>query len=204
MQGRITGSGILLILMLCFSMNAASARDFPSPFEDPVTHLWGYRDPNGFVVIKPRFTVARDFSVQGLAAVADQSGWKFIDRKGKVLIKPYLLDNGPDPFQEGLARFKKAGKIGFFDERGRIVIPPRFEFAAPFSEDRAAFCRGCREVSEGEHRTLKGGSWGFIDKIGRIVISPRFQKAKPFEQGKAEVMHNGHWMLIDKKGEPIR
>jgi len=31
-----------------------------------------------------------------------------IDKKGKVLIRPYLYDNGPDPFQEGLARSQQA------------------------------------------------------------------------------------------------
>jgi hypothetical protein len=204
MQVKNAGSKVLFAVMVLFWMGTACAMEAPSPFEDPSTHLWGYRKANGFVVIKPRFAVAQDFSAQGLAAVADDSGWKYIDRNGKVLIRPFLLDNGPDPFQEGLARFKKAGKFGFFDERGRVVIAPRFDFAAPFSEGRAAFCRGCREVAEGEHRSLNGGLWGFLDKMGRIVISPRFQKAGSFEQGKAGVMLNGRWITINRQGEPIR
>lgn len=204
MQVKNIGSKVLLGLMVWFSMGTVLAMATPFPFENPVTHLWGYRNANGFVIIKPRFTVAQDFSAQGLAAVADESGWKVIDRKGKVLIRPFLLDNGPDPFQEGLARFTKGGKFGFFDERGKIVIAPRFDFAAPFSEGRAAFCRGCRDVADGEHRALEGGSWGFLDKMGRTVISPRFQKAGSFEQGKARVMLNGHWITINRQGEPIR
>ena len=127
-----------------------------------------------------------------------------INRQGKTLIRPYLLDNGPDPFREGLARFREAGKVGFFDERGKVVIRARFAFAAPFSEGRAVFCQGCREQEEGEHRSIQGGLWGFIDRKGRIVITPRFDKAESFQEGKARVMLNGRWITIDRQGRRIK
>ena len=95
---------------------SAHAAPVLSAFEDPASGLWGYRDARGAVVIEPRFLVAQDFSAHGIAAVADAVGWKIIDQRGAVLIpQPYLVDNGPDPFQEGLARFVEGGRIGFFD-----------------------------------------------------------------------------------------
>lgn len=197
------GGALLLLAIILFSIGTAFAMEALSPFEDPVTQLWGYRNARGAVVIKPRFTVAQPFSRGGIAAVADHSGWKYINRQGKTLIRPYLLDNGPDPFQEGLARFTEVGKVGFFNERGKIVIPARFTFAAPFSEGRAAFCQGCRERPEGEHRSVGGGLWGFIDRKGRIVITPMYEKADSFRQGKARVMRNGHWIAIDRQGHRI-
>jgi hypothetical protein len=202
--GRPCGRNLQLLAMVLFSMGTAFAAEVLSPFEDPGTQLWGYRNPRGAVVIAPRFSVAQDFSERGIAAVADESGWKFIDRKGRVLIRPYLLDNGPDPFQDGLARFREAGKFGFFDERGKLVIAARFAFAAPFSEGRAVFCQGCREQAEGEHHSMQGGLWGFIDRKGKIVITPRFDKADSFHQGKARVMLNGRWITIDRQGHPIK
>ncbi len=204
MHMRSLGFLFVLVAALSSWMGAASAAESLSPFEDPTTHLWGYRNAAGSVVIKPQFTVAQEFSAHGIAAVADDSGWQYIDRKGKVRIRPFLFDNGPDPFQEGLARFKKGGRVGFFDERGRVVIPPRFDFVVPFAEGRAAFCQGCREEQEGEHGTLVGGLWGFIDRKGRIVIAPTFEKADSFEGGKARVMRKGRWVAIDKKGTPVR
>ena len=203
---RMRQSGpVLLLLALCW-LGAATAFAMEPlfPFEDPTTHLWGYLNARGAVVIAPRFSVAQDFSNRGIAAVADESGWKLIDRKGRVLIRPYLLDNGPDPFQEGLARFKEAGKFGFFNERGKVIIPARFAFAAPFSEGRAVFCQGCRELAEGEHRSMQGGLWGFIDRKGRIVITPRFDKAESFQRGKARAMLNGRWITIDPHGHPTK
>ena len=201
---RRPGPGLLFIALFSLWAGTTFAAEALSPFEDSGTHLWGYWNPRGAVVIEPRFSVAQDFSKRGIAAVADESGWKFIDRTGKVLIRPYVLDNGPDPFQEGLARFMEAGMFGFFDERGKVVIPARFAFAAPFSEGRAVFCQGCREQAEGEHRAMQGGLWGFIDRKGRIVITPRFDKAESFQQGKARVMLNGRWLTIDRQGHPTK
>ncbi len=195
----ITCCGIALLL----TGTAAVAAGPLVPFEDPTTQRWGYRDARGAVVVAPRFTVAQEFSPGGIAAVADAAGWRIIDRRGKVLIRqPYLVDNGPDPFEQGLARFREGGRVGFFDERGTVVIPARFDFVTPFSEGRAAFCEGCRERAEGEHRSVQGGRWGFIDRKGAVVVAPRFTAADSFEQGRARVVEDGRPILIDPQGRP--
>jgi len=196
-------SSLLLLALVSSLPCPASARESLVPFEDTATHLWGYRDSVGTVIIPSRFSVAEEFSSFGIAAVADESGWMIIDAKGNPLIRPFIFDNGPDPFQEGLARFKKAGKFGFFDERGRVIIVARFDFTAPFSDGLAAFCLGCREKKEGEHSSMEGGTWGFINKKGVVVIPPRFEKAGSFEQGKADVVLDGRSIVIDKKGDPL-
>lgn len=192
----------LCLAMLLFAAGTAAAEAL-IPFEDPATHLWGYRDARGLVVVAPRFAVAQEYSPGGIAAVADASGWRIIDRRGRVLVRrPYLVDNGPDPFQDGLARFTQTGRVGFYDERGRVVIPARFDFVAPFSEGRAAFCEGCRERAEGEHRSVQGGRWGFIDREGAVVVAPRFTAADSFEQGRARVIEDGRPIHIDRDGRP--
>lgn len=152
------------------------------------------------MVIEPRFVVAQEFLPGGIAAVADQKEWSYIDARGNVVIKPFLFDNGPDYFREGLARFKSENKFGFFDKTGKKVIPAQFDFAAPFSEGLAAVCSGCTEVSRGEHAFMKGGKWGFIDKKGRIVIPLRFEQVSDFKQGRAPVKLDGRQRSIDKKG----
>jgi rRNA maturation protein Nop10 len=182
-----------------------AARDAPSrppvPFEQ--RGKWGYRDTRGAVVIPPRFDLAKPFSPEGLAAVVDNQGWAYIDTAGKLVIRPLVFDNGPDYFRENLARFTEAGKYGFFDRRGQIAIPPRFDFAAPFSEGLAAVCEGCEEVSDGEHRFLQGGAWGFIDRTGALVIPARFQEVRPFQKSRAKVKLNGQWQSIGKDGLPL-
>jgi hypothetical protein len=62
---------------------------------------------------------------------------------------------------------------GFIDNRGKIVIAPRFEAALPFSEGLAAVKRE--------------GRWGYIDRNGAEVIPIRYQKAQSFRNGVAIV-----------------
>ncbi len=196
--------GLLLArIFFCF-LSEAFAESSPLPFEDRKTHLWGYKTSAGAVVIRPQFLVAERFSPYGIAAVANETGWKYINKKGERILEPFIFDNGPDPFREGLARFKQSEKLGFFDRRGKVIIPARFDFAAPFSDGLALFCEGCIEHEEGEHSSFRGGKWGFIDKKGEIVIAPQFEEAKSFERGRAQVMLNEKWIIVDRKGERLQ
>ena len=171
------------------------------PFE--VDGKWGYKDAQGKVAIEPRFVLAQEFSPQGIAAVVDETGWAYVNAKGNVVIRPFVVDNGPDYFSEGLARFKANGKFGFFGESGKVVIKPRFDFALPFSEGRAAVCAGCKEEAVGDHRIVTGGRWGFINKGGKLVIPLRFEAADRFENGRSRVKFEGKPWLIDGKGRVV-
>ena len=113
-----------------------------------------------------------------------------------TVIIPFLYDNGPDAFADGLARFGANDKIGFFNESGGLIIPARFDFALPFSEGLAAFCSGCRKVQDGEHSRHEGGQWGYIDLTGNAVIAPQYSEARSFEGGEAQVKANGEWIVL--------
>jgi hypothetical protein len=182
-----------VLLPLLFSMMAVLA-----PFEKD--GKWGFKDSRGNVVIAPRYQMAQEFSPEGIAAVVDEKGWAYIDAGARVVIRPMAVDNGPDEFSEGLARFRQGGKVGFFDRRGKVAIRPRFAFAQPFSEGRAAVCDGCVEKKEGEHHALRGGRWGYIDSRGQLVIPLQYEEAQPFENGRARVRLGAAWQVVDKSG----
>lgn len=164
---------LLLITLLLFVPLAAAAKEAGQPraFMNDAG-LYGFKTPDGEVHIAPRFDLAGDFSSQGIAEVVDDQGWAIIDLQGDVLFRPFVFDNGPDPFSEGLARFVQDGKIGFFNKKGQVVIPARFTFAAPFYNGKAAFCEGCEKVHYGEHWSMEGGLWGCIDSQGTVVREP--------------------------------
>ena len=170
------------------------------PFEND--GRWGYRDDGGNVVIAPQYQVAQEFTSGGIAAVVDGQGWAYIDRSGRVVVRPLAVDNGPDDFREGLARFRGSGKVGFFDRRGRVAIRPAYAFAMPFFDGRAAVCNGCVEAAEGEHHVVRGGKWGFIDRRGRLVIPLAFAEAGSFENGRARVRSGAVWRYIGRDGKP--
>jgi len=163
MMGSATSSwkiGLYLVGLLWFltlAIHPTGAQTKLVSFEED--GKWGYKNASGQVVIKPRFLMADDFLPEGIAAVADDRGWAYIDTKGKTVIRPFVFDNGPDYFREGLARFELHGKFGFFDKRGSVTIHPQFDFAMPFQGGLSAICTGCTERRAGEHSTMTGGKW---------------------------------------------
>ncbi len=149
-------------------------------FEDSAAgFLWGYKDEAGSVVITPRFVVAGEFSEHGLAAVADSTGWHYINTSGATVVRPFVVDNGPDPFQEGLARFVDEGRVGYFDETGTIIVPAQFDYATPFAEGRATYCEGCTPQQDGEHIRYEGGRWGFLHHVGNAIVPAPFEEPIP-------------------------
>lgn len=151
------------VLLLISLASVAWAQ--PQPFE--AGERWGYKSGDA-VVIAPTFLMAEPFSKGGLAAVVDDQGWALINAKGSVVLRPFVVDNGPDAFADGLARFVEDGRVGFHDPTGKVIIPARFDFAEPFKGGRARFCVGCVAQKSGEYTTIVGGHWGYIDrKVGR-------------------------------------
>ncbi len=165
---------------------------------------FGYKDSRGKVRIKPRYGLAEPFNRHGVAQVAGKGGLALIDTTGAALLRPYNFDNGPDPFRQGLARFVRGGKVGFYAEDGRVVIPARFDHVRRFSEGRAAFCRGCKSVRSGEHSRVQGGVWGFVDGSGREVIPARWRSVTDFTQGVATVVgSDGKASRVTLAGRPV-
>lgn len=189
----------LLLLPLLFHVPGNAGGPLV-PFEQE--GRWGYADSKGKVIIKPQYGTAGPFSREGIAAVTDEKGWIYINRRGAALVRPFVFDNGPDYFSEGLARYTEKGRFGFFNERGRIAIRAQFDFVLPFHEGLAAACRGCRFKREGEHSPVVNGKWGFIDRTGRWAIKPAYESATDFKGGKALVTKNGHPLYLDRRGSP--
>src|SRR4051812_40806887 len=78
-----------------------------------------------------------------------------------------------DARSKGPLPVRRAGKWGFIDHTGKIVIAPRFEVAEAFYEGLAA--------------VRLDGAWGFIDPAGNMAITPKFTSASSFSDGVAAV-----------------
>lgn len=79
---------------------------------------------------------------------------------------------------------------GYIDRNGKMVIPPDFDEAGPFSQGLAA--------------VKVGDKFGYVDKTGKMKIAPQFEKAEPFKEGLAAVTEaSAEYKLygfIDKEG----
>ena len=164
-------------------------------FEDPQSGLWGYRSGQ-HIAIAASYHIAGDFNQYGIAAVAADEGWQYIDTNGNVVLIPFVYDNAPDVFVENLARYVESDKIGFCDERGQRLIAARYDFARPFSQGLAAVCTGCTRQYDGEHYSYVGGRWGYIDYLVDEVIPLRFEAAESFAAGRARVYLDHTWIAL--------
>jgi hypothetical protein len=82
----------------------------------------------------------------------------------------------------GMAKVSKAGKFGYVDRQGKLVVPLEYDEALTFSEGLAAVC--------------KGGRWGFIDSTGIIRVAPCYEDAASFHEGLAAVKKGGKYGYI--------
>ncbi|AZA76997.1 WG repeat-containing protein [Chryseobacterium sp. G0186] len=170
---------IAMIPILAFSQEKEVLRYFKSK-----DSLVGVKNQKGEIIVPAQFEIYSDLKdgdpVQGETILFDgakknekwtENTWGYVyDRKGNFLYTPFLYDNGPDYFCEGLRRFVKNGKIGFADRNGKTVIEPKHDFVSPFNFGYASFCDGCSwEKTEEEHRRIVGGTWKVMNVKGETV-----------------------------------
>jgi hypothetical protein len=164
------------------------------------TRRFGIYDSAGTVLLPQVYRTMHRFDENGLAVVADESGYGVINRKAQI-VAGCIYEN-IRPFSEGLAAVNRDGKWGFIDTEGKEVIEPAFDWVFDFSEGLAVF-------REGDFQT---GKRGYIDTAGRIVIPARYDWAYSFENGVAHVafgdFFSGKFGYIDTNGsylwEPSR
>ena len=160
---------------------------------------YGFKNALGIDIIKPQFKFAQNFSKYGIAAVVDDNGWLYINKQGKRVIRPHVIDNGPDYFSHGLARYKSENKFGYFDEWGNIIIKPEFDYARSFADSMAAVCQNCQIKKVGDYNEVIGGKWGFINLKGELKIPFIYDEVSDFKNGKSIIKKNGVSSTINRK-----
>jgi hypothetical protein len=153
---------------------------------------------------------------------------KFTIMKGYLWLFILLCCASLHAQQRPLFWFIENNKMGFKDDKGITIIPPKYVFAESFSEGLA--CVGIGDnipmakygfinekgdwvikpqfgapgsFSEGLANVMKDYKWGYIDKTGKFVIEPQFQLCYGFRNGYAQVSKNREWGIIDKKGNVV-
>lgn len=124
-----------------------------------------WSDAAGHIHLKRKYNLALDFDRYGLASINIAGGWYYLRRDAR-LVPVMSMDNGAEPFADGLARSSVGGRIGFIDRHLALVIPARYDGALPFQNGWAEVCIDCKLVSDGEHSWYAGGRWACIDRHG--------------------------------------
>ena len=154
--------------------------------------------------------------------VQDEAGHGlYVDRYGRPTLK---LPGGPiklgsfagdlEAFHGGLAAFgvPAPGEEGFGAElhygyvtrSGRVVVPPTYRGAGPFSEGLAPVSKDASYQDDPDPMyaaSPEGGeAWGYIDGAGKVVIPFGFSRAGIFVNGLARARQSGKWGYIDRTG----
>lgn len=109
---------------------------------------------------------------QGQSLIQDEQGWVYVNERGEAVLRPFIYDNGPDYFEEGLARFVTKGKMGFHDQSLKIWIPARYDFAFPFVDGKAKVGMDCKLIPHGEHHSVHCQHW---ENISNPLTAPKNQ-----------------------------
>ena len=131
-----------------------------------------------------------------LLPIEEKTKVGFIDITGKVVITPQY-DDCYYPFREGLAAVQVGRKWGYINRDNRMMIPPQFDGAQPFSNGMAAVTVG--EPFEGQ------GKDGYIDKTGQFVfvLPPDKFSYGGFHEGRMEVKMGEKWGFVDEQGKQV-
>lgn len=171
---------LVFIILLTVSF-VSSAEDFAECWYFPKNkteeahdkHCFTLNDATGDALVGKKVANELAYDADKLASIRSQDGFLWVDSQGHA--RPVITyDNGPDYFAEGLARTRKNGKVGYFDQSLKLVIAPQYDFGFPFDGGFAIVCNGCVEQSDGEHKMRVGGLWGAIDRHGAMVHAIRY------------------------------
>ena len=184
-----------------------------------IGELYGYKHRNGKIAIEAQFSSIYTDTLYNMAIVLKDWQWVAIERKGKVILIPFIYDNGPDYVEEGLFRFVENEKIGFADLDGNKIIPAQYSFATFFNDGIAEYYLGGDRMYENgksrkqniEDGTLSEGdvhwTWGgnitesgYLNKFGQ-----RFKEVGELKNGRREaITMDGKKVQLNKAGKIIK
>ncbi len=133
-----------------------------------------------------------------LAAKDDGSPVALLDRRGKETTKlfDYQAALGLE-YREGLLPVLKAGKVGYINSRGRVVIRAQY--------DRMPTGNWARGARDGRIIVRRNGAFGVLDTTGKVVINldRSIQNITDFNNGIATVTKTRETFQIDTNGRRI-
>ena len=199
---------------------------------------WGIVDLDGPEVFAPRFAGVMPVT-RNVVAFREGSLWGLADRNGKVLAAPrfagitqkgyWLLVTLPAP--PGSDGKPPAPLMGLLDQRGRLVVEPRYRSIEDFSRNlwlardedgwallekrsgrtagRLARVEKVEALAEGRAivkfspATAGDPVYGYLDEGGRIIVAALYDNALPFADGIAIVERAGKCGVIGRGGNLV-
>ena len=139
--------------------------------QKPFGYTSGYVNQNGDTII-PLDKYARCFTdtVRNYAIVFDEKqGLIGIDLEENKLFNAVWNGEGSEIKEsEGMILIIENGKYGFANNKGEIIIEPRYKCAESFEGGKAKVSTDCF-IDNSEFEKWKMNTWTFIDKKGNEI-----------------------------------
>lgn len=142
----------------------------------------GYIDFAGKVAIRaslPNQGTFGDEFHEGLLAVREKDGTRYLDRSGKMVFRTPAYGRDFSEERAPASVDSEGSKYGFIDRTGRFVISATYHEVGGFSEGLA------RAWNEG---FKQGPRMRYIDKQGKVAIPLALSSGTDFHEGRAAVI----------------
>ncbi len=147
----------------------------------------------------------RQETLQFYPALVVGEKWGYIDRAGKMVIKPQFDE--AKHFYEGLAAVKVGKKWGFVDHMGKFIAKPRWDKVGRFSDGMARV--GIKRDYDPKTNVMHC-RWGYIDRTGKVIVKPKYDYVSDFSDNIAFVeidprfpWEMGKSYFIDRSGRKL-
>ncbi|MEJ5104264.1 WG repeat-containing protein [Chryseobacterium sp. MYb328] len=162
---------LFFVALFLFSMTPAQKK-FQIIYQNGDYYTAYIADKNGKVIRKLDDSFGLNYRPETLGyfsifSIKGEDGWTAIDINGKKLFKVLNTEIGTmspdDIIQKKIRIVDENNKIGFADEKGRIVIKPRFEEVSSFYHGKAIIGEKCKKKSLNDHPQEQGCQHYFIE-----------------------------------------
>jgi hypothetical protein len=165
---------------------------------------WGWLDTKGNWKIEPKFNeIVSDFDEAGMAIVSEKNGnWGgsngVINQMGIYIIPPEYISISP--FVNNLTLVSKyegesyKRKSGYFNRKGKVVIPIIYDEAESFSNGVALV---------GRLNDFNQMEFSYLDAYGKEKFPYKYEFAYSFKESITFVREKGRYKLINLNGEEL-
>ncbi len=205
MKSSVIKLSLSLILLFSkgFFKNIIFAQEL-IPFENE--KLYGYKDQNDKVIIKPQYQYADKF-ISNYARITQNDKIGIIDKQNNLIIPPkyeYLKQITENQFVFGF-RTKYYGeyKTGIIDDRNQIIIPAEYYSISFYNNFYFVNKQSYQTTNDNSIYEVRAvtNKYGIFDKSGKIILEPKYSYINSLNNGyySINIDLNGNHALFDDK-----
>ena len=178
----------IIILLFCIFNSLQAQKKFKIDTKETKTwkEIYLINDEKGNLIKQldsSKYSVSfNDNSLRYFAVflIKNQRGWSAIDSNEEILFEVYNQGDeiNPDNLIENKIRIIDDNlKIGFANEKGKIIIKPQFEIVTSFHNGKAIIAENCEKIpwnahaeeSDCHHYSVECKKYGYINEKGKII-----------------------------------